>query len=70
MNFDDSIKAAIKRAGGVQSVASDLGVSVRAVYKWIDTKVPADRAIQLEQITEGAVTVRELRPDLFETTAA
>lgn len=70
MNQIDSVKSAIKKAGGAQHVANVLGVTVRAVYKWIDSQVPADRAIQIERITEGEITVKDLRPDLFEETAA
>jgi DNA-binding transcriptional regulator YdaS (Cro superfamily) len=47
-----------------------LGVTPQAVTKWENTNVPSERAIQIEQITKGEITVRDLRPDLYETTAA
>lgn len=56
--------------GNKTAVGRALGVTHQAVIKWERTQVPADRAIQIEQLTNGAVTVRDLRPDLFETTAA
>lgn len=29
------------------------------------TVIPAERCVQIEQVTHGAVTRKELRPDLF-----
>lgn len=43
-----------------------LGVSQQRIWNWIHrgNKVPAEFAILIEKVTEGAVTRRDLRPDL------
>lgn len=64
-----AIEKAIMFFGGNKSVlASKLGISPQALYQW--DKVPAEQAIKIEQMTNGQITIRELRPDLFETQAA
>lgn len=60
----------VARIGGRSKVAKLLGVTPQAVFKWEHTKVPAARAIQIEQLTHGFCTVKDLRPDLFEIEAA
>lgn len=42
-----------------------LGVTGEAVRKWEHTRVPAERCRAIEQATNGAVTVHDLRPDIF-----
>jgi len=65
----DSVKEAVHRAiksvGGAHGLAKACGVSYQAVYKWRMTGVSAERAIQIEEVTQGGVTRHELRPDLF-----
>lgn len=51
--------------GGRRALAESLKVTPQAISKWERSKIPAARAIQVEQITEGKFTVKELRPDLF-----
>jgi len=46
-------------------LAAACGVSYESVRKWRKNGVPADRCLQIEQITEGKVTRADLRPDLF-----
>lgn len=42
------------------------GLSKAAIYFWLGgRKVSAECAARIEEATEGAVTLRELRPDLF-----
>lgn len=63
-------KKAIEKYGGRVPLAKKLGVTPQAVFKWEKTQLPAARAIQIEQLTNGQITVRELRPDLFQEQAA
>jgi DNA-binding transcriptional regulator YdaS (Cro superfamily) len=61
-----AIKKAVDHIGSQSEVARQLGIWQSAVAKWVRTgKVSAQRAIDLERITEGAVTRAELRPDLW-----
>jgi len=57
-----ALAEAALRVGGVAKLAEMLGVSRQAVYKW--TRVPAERAPQIERLT--GVSRAELRPDLYE----
>lgn len=60
----------VKYFGSKSKLGRVLGISHQAVVKWSKTRIPSDRAIQIEQITQGEITVKDLRPDLFEETAA
>jgi DNA-binding transcriptional regulator YdaS (Cro superfamily) len=46
------------------ALARKLGVSSEALRKWELGKIPVERAIEIQIVTAGAVTVSELRPDL------
>lgn len=67
MNVFDSV---ISFFGGRVAVAKMLKVTPQAIHKWEKNKIPSERAIQIEQLTKGEITVKDLRPDLFEETAA
>ncbi|WP_019558508.1 helix-turn-helix domain-containing protein [Thioalkalivibrio sp. ALE12] len=60
------LKAA-KQAGGQSALAKACGVKQQHVWNWIhrDSRVPAERCMAIERATEGAVTARQLRPDVF-----
>lgn len=46
-------------------------VSYQAIQGWRKFgRVPAERAVQIEQVTNGEVTRHDLRPDLFDNKAA
>jgi DNA-binding transcriptional regulator YdaS (Cro superfamily) len=61
----DALSNAIERAGGVKALASALSVVPSAVTNWRRRQqVPAEYACKIEAVT--GVTVRELRPDLFQ----
>lgn len=51
--------------GGVDQLAIACNVTVQAVYKWINRRVPADRCLLIESLTQGQVTRYDLRPDIF-----
>jgi len=40
-------------------------VSKQGVFAWQFRGIPAERAVQVEQVTRGVVPRHELRPDLF-----
>jgi len=50
---------------GLQGLADRCGVTYQAVLKWQRGKVPAERAVQLEEVTDGLINRSELRPDLW-----
>jgi len=60
-----NLDKAISHFGTKVRLAKELGVSPMVVYQWSKRKVPAERACQIERISDGAVKAAELRPDLF-----
>jgi DNA-binding transcriptional regulator YdaS (Cro superfamily) len=50
---------------GLKGLAARCGVTHQAVLKWKNGKVPAERAVQIEAVTEGSISRSELRPDLW-----
>jgi len=48
-------------------LAGALGVTQSIVSQWLNgsTRITAERAVQIEQITQGKVTRTDLRPDIF-----
>lgn len=53
---------------GAANLARKLEVSPQAIHAWKKSKrpVPVDRCAQIERITQGVVTRKELRPDDWE----
>lgn len=61
----NSIAKAASIVGSRQELAKLLGVTKGAVWQWEhERQVPAERCIDIERATAGAVTCEELRPDL------
>jgi DNA-binding transcriptional regulator YdaS (Cro superfamily) len=54
------------------ALAKRLGVSQGLVWQWRTgrTRITAERAVQIETATEGAISRAELRPDLWPRQAA
>ena len=50
--------------GGTPELAKALGIQRQAIYQW-KTKIPELRAHQIDRLTAGRFTVRQMRPDLF-----
>jgi len=50
------------------SFAKELGVTQGLVWQWLNgrTKITPERAKQIEQVTQGAVTRHDILPDLFD----
>ena len=59
--YKDEIIRICKNAGGVEQVASRLGVSRQAIYQW--EEIPIKRLVEFSNITR--VKRSELRPDIF-----
>lgn len=61
------LQKAIDQMGSQVALARKLKISPQAVGQWVSgiTRITAERAIQIERATGGAVTRAELRPDLF-----
>lgn len=59
------IDKAAQLLGGMATLARMLGVSPPTVHEWKTHRrpVPAARCMSIVQMTKGAVTVKELRPD-------
>ncbi len=60
---DNALERAITEAGGVTALARAINVTPQAISQW--DRVPAERAIAVEQATKGKVTRQQLRPDVF-----
>lgn len=70
----DALQRAIDHCGGQSGLARAIGngVTQSHVWNWLNrsAEVPASRVVDIERATGGAVTRRELRPDLFAEVAA
>ena len=55
-----------------EAFAKQIGVSQGLVWQWISgkTRITAERAIEIEEKTDGAIRREQLRPDVFEVRAA
>ena len=64
MQNENVIRAA-EIVGSQRSLAEHIGVTPGAVSQWALGLyvVPVERAVQIERVTDGAVTRRDLRPD-------
>lgn len=61
-----ALNAAIEIAGGVSKLADSLETNQSVVSNWrLRKKVPPSRCIPIEEVTNGAVTRHDLRPDIF-----
>ena len=55
------VTKAVKKAGGVSSLARQLGIKHNAFYVW--KRIPAERVLDIERIT--GISRHDLRPDLY-----
>jgi DNA-binding transcriptional regulator YdaS (Cro superfamily) len=71
MNINPLVKKAVDIAGSQAELARRCGVKQAHVWKWLRMKeIPAERAIEIETATNGAITRSELRPDLWPSNEA
>lgn len=65
------VRRAADIAGGVSRLARSMNIARTSVYEWIAKgRVPAERAIPVERLTDGKVTRSELCPDIYPEEAA
>ena len=62
-----AIAKAIKMFGSQKAFAARIGASQTAVSYWLNggKEIPPKRAVQIEAVTGGEVSRKELRPDLW-----
>ena len=62
----EAIKTACEKVGGITAMANHLGITVGAVHQWTKgiKRVPVERCIAIEVLTQGEVRVEQLRPDI------
>jgi DNA-binding transcriptional regulator YdaS (Cro superfamily) len=58
------LKLAVKHFGSLEKMGAEFGVSPQAVHMWGEREVPAEYCPRIEQVTKGAVTCEQLRPDV------
>jgi DNA-binding transcriptional regulator YdaS (Cro superfamily) len=52
--------------GGRAALARALGLTPTAVEKWSRlSRIPAERVLDIERVTQGRVSRYDLRPDLY-----
>lgn len=57
---------AIEVAGSVEKLADKLGLYQGAVSNWrMRKQIPAERCHDIVRVTNGAVSLHELRPDIW-----
>lgn len=61
----NNLNKAIDYFGSKAELARKLKVSSMVVYQWSKRKVPLERAIEIERISDGAVLASEIRPDVY-----
>lgn len=60
-----ALEEVIEFVGTANELARRLGVTKQAVRQWRIRYVPADRVKAIVQLSEGRVSHRDLRPDLY-----
>lgn len=56
--MNDPLSRVIQHFGGQSELARKLGIKPQAVQQW--KRIPLDRALEIEELTEGAITAREI----------
>ena len=67
MNELSALEKAVQLAGGQTALAKTVDVKQGHVWWWLNKsgKAPAEKCIDIERATNGAVTRHELRPDIY-----
>ena len=66
MNPKKALLEAVRIVGSQSELARRCGIRQPAVAQWIASgRVPAERAIEVERMTQAQVTRYDLRPDLY-----
>lgn len=56
--MNQPLQKTLEHVGGQSALAKRLGIRQQSVQQW--KKIPPKRALEIEKITDGAVTVREI----------
>lgn len=57
------VEAAIEAAGGRNKLADLLGIRGESISGW--RRVPAERVLDIERLTDGKAARHQMRPDLY-----
>ena len=60
----DAFEKAIKIAGSKSALARSLGITPWALSKWNIDRIPEERCLSIEKITDKQVRAEQLRPDI------
>jgi DNA-binding transcriptional regulator YdaS (Cro superfamily) len=58
----------INKLGGISVLTNMLSLSPQTVHAWVyllEKGIPAHRCVEIESVTNGEITCKQLRPDLF-----
>jgi len=66
-NLTKRAQQVIDAFGGPYKLAQQIGLTDWAVRKWYYSKIPPQRAAELELLSEGRFTKEYLRPDYFKS---
>lgn len=61
----EKLNEAISLLGGLSAFSKKIGVKPPTAHGWLnkDEEVPIKRCVQIEKLTNGAVTRKDLRPN-------
>ena len=61
------VRKAVNHFNGVANLAEKLKINQANVSRWLykDRVIPIKYAVKIEYLTDGEITARELRPDIF-----
>ena len=62
-DIDKAVALAAAMVGGKGELCRQLGLNRQAIHNWSKTRIPLNRALQIEKLTEGRITLGMLRPD-------
>ena len=65
----EHLREALDLMGGVIATAKHFKVTRGAVYQWFEAGIPANRVLSLVEAVDHQVSAKDLRPDVFGTTA-
>jgi DNA-binding transcriptional regulator YdaS (Cro superfamily) len=67
----DALDQVIEILGSQEALASNLKIRSPSISEWRKRgRVPAERCLEIERLTENRVTRYDLRPDVFGKAAA
>jgi DNA-binding transcriptional regulator YdaS (Cro superfamily) len=65
----NALQQAISIAGSQVALGKLINSPQSTIWSWLnrDKKVPAERCLAIQKATNGKITAKELRPDIFGT---